>query len=271
MNMNMNMNLILSLSFVLLFLLAHGSSGFDNVSVLVMEGDSVTLNTNVETDKQEYIKWYVNDTRIADIIGDLSYFCTDVQCNEGTEKFRDRLKLDHQTGSLTIMNIRTTDSGLYELKIISSRNSEKTFNVTVHGVPAAEGDEIKRKSVKEGESFVLNPGVTNSNYMMWFFNNTFVAEIIGNPSKICTVQNEERFRDRLRLDHQTGSLTITNIRTTDAGDYQIQMSSSRFNIKRGFSVSVTDLSLSSASVGGICVGVLLPVAATASVFFVCSK
>ncbi len=97
------------------------------------EGDPVTLNTGVETNQQEDIKWYFKDTRIAEISGDLSDICTDVQCNDGTERFRDRLKLDHQTGSLTIMNTRTTDSGLYELKIITNSISEKTFNLTVYG------------------------------------------------------------------------------------------------------------------------------------------
>ncbi len=109
------------------------SVGADGLSAFVMEGDSVALHTNVETQQQEIIRWYFKDTRIAQITGDLSFICTDVQCNEGTERFRDRLKLDHQTGSLIITNTRTTDSGLYELKIISiSYSSEKTFSVTVH-------------------------------------------------------------------------------------------------------------------------------------------
>ncbi len=110
------------------------SVGADGLSAFVMEGDSVDLHTYVETQQQEYIKWYFKDTRIAQMTGDLSFICTDVQCNEGTERFRDRLKLDHQTGSLTIMNTRTTDSGLYTLQISSiSYSSEKTFNVTTHG------------------------------------------------------------------------------------------------------------------------------------------
>ncbi len=78
-------------------------AGSDGVSVSVMEGDSVTLNTDVKINQQEKIHWYFNDIRIAYINGDLSDICTDVQCNEGTERFRDRLKLDNQTGSLTIM------------------------------------------------------------------------------------------------------------------------------------------------------------------------
>jgi len=99
-----------------------------------MEGDSVTLNTYAETKQQEDIKWYFNDIRIAEISGDLSDICTDVQCEDGDERFRDRLMLDNQTGSLTIKNITNTHSGLYELKLISSSSiSEKIFNVTVYG------------------------------------------------------------------------------------------------------------------------------------------
>ncbi len=98
-----------------------------------MEGDSVTLHINVTVTQQSRIKWYLNDSRIAQLIGHTSR-CTDVQCEDADERFRDRLELDHQTGSLTIMNTRTTDSGLYKVTISSNRDSsEKTFNVSVHG------------------------------------------------------------------------------------------------------------------------------------------
>ncbi len=106
-------------------------AGSDGVSVSVMEGDSVTLNTDVKINQQEKIHWYFNDdVRIAYINGDLSDICTDVQCKDGDERFRDRLKLDHQTGSLTITN---TDSGVYKLQIIKGSENETIFNVTVHG------------------------------------------------------------------------------------------------------------------------------------------
>ncbi|XDV23765.1 hypothetical protein PO909_028190, partial [Leuciscus waleckii] len=232
------MKFLFNLLAVILFLLDNGvfGVGSDKVSVSVMEGDSVTLYTGVQTSLQDDIKWYFNDTRIAQISGDLRFICTDVQCNEGTERFRDRLKLDHQTGSLTITNI--TDSGLYELKIISSKSSsDKIFSVSVTGVSAAEIDEVKRKSVKEGESVTLDPGEIKktSDVMMWYFNDTLIAEITGDQSKICTdVQCKERFRDRLKLDHQTGSLTITNTRNTDSGEYKLEIIiiNSSFSITR---------------------------------------
>ncbi|XDV23674.1 hypothetical protein PO909_028153, partial [Leuciscus waleckii] len=100
--------------------------GSDKVSVSVIEGDSVTLYTGVQTSLQDDIKWYFNDTRIAQISGDLSKICTDVQCKE---RFRDRLKLDHQTGSLIITNTRNTDSGEYKLEIIIN-NSRFSISIT---------------------------------------------------------------------------------------------------------------------------------------------
>ncbi|XP_048011155.1 carcinoembryonic antigen-related cell adhesion molecule 1-like [Megalobrama amblycephala] len=269
------MKLLFNLLAVILILLDKGMSGVgtDKVSVSVIEGDSVTLNTGVQTNQQEEIKWYINDTRIAQIRGDLSKICTDVQCNKGTERFRDRLKLDHQTGSLTIMNITTTDSGLYELKIIIiSSSSDKAFNVTVSDVPAAELYEIK-----EGESVTLDSGVIRKpNDEMTYFIEISIAEITGDQSKICTdVQCDDRFRDRLKLDNQTGSLTITNTRNTDSGEYKLKIiiNNSRFSISRVKRVNVTVTAvpgsgLSSGVVAGIVVAVvvvLLVVAVTAGV------
>ncbi|XP_058616469.1 natural killer cell receptor 2B4-like isoform X3 [Onychostoma macrolepis] len=48
-------------------------------------------------------------------------------------RFRDRLKLDKQTGSLIITNITTEHAGLYQLQIIGAKWSSKTFNVFVYG------------------------------------------------------------------------------------------------------------------------------------------
>uniref|UniRef100_A0A8C1YNX2 Ig-like domain-containing protein n=1 Tax=Cyprinus carpio TaxID=7962 RepID=A0A8C1YNX2_CYPCA len=261
-------------SFLFFVLSHHGFVGVDIVGESVLEGDSVTLNTYVETNQQEDIKWYFNDIRIAEISGDQSLICTDVQCNEGTERFRDRLELDHQTGSLTIINTRITDSGLYELKIISSNSiSEKTFNVTVYSVSASEQDE---KSVKEGESVTLDPGVVRqpNEVMRWYYKDIRIAEITGYLSNVCTDDEcKERFRDRLKLDHQTGSLTITNTRTTDSGVYTLQINrnarrgNSAFSVKSfgvNVAVTVSDSGLSSAAAAGIAVAVILLLAACAA-------
>ncbi|XDV23714.1 hypothetical protein PO909_028170 [Leuciscus waleckii] len=119
--------MIIFIWLVLCSFLVLGLSGVDT-EVSAMEGDSVTLNTDIIKTQQERMKWYFKGTRIAEINGDQSKICEDDACSE---RFRDRLKLDHQTGSLTIMNTRNTDSGEYTLQIISGR-SEKIFSVTVN-------------------------------------------------------------------------------------------------------------------------------------------
>ncbi len=117
------------------FIYSSGVSDADAVGepMSVMEGDSATLNTGITTNQQEKMIWYFNQIRLAQISGDQSKICTDDQCKE---RFRDRLKLDHQTGSLTIMNTTTTDSGLYKLQIINISPkiiSPKIFNVNITG------------------------------------------------------------------------------------------------------------------------------------------
>ncbi|XDV24174.1 hypothetical protein PO909_028423, partial [Leuciscus waleckii] len=108
-------------------------AGTDAVkSVSVMEGDSVTLNSSLtEIQRGEEIFWRFGTNRSliakTDGVKNTIYNVLDW-------RFRDRLKLDEKTGSLTIMNIRTEDAGVYEVKISgSSSSSTYRFTVTVYG------------------------------------------------------------------------------------------------------------------------------------------
>ncbi|XP_043078736.1 uncharacterized protein LOC122327436 isoform X1 [Puntigrus tetrazona] len=227
-------------------------------SVLATEGDSVTLHTDVERILQDRMTWFFEENRLALINGEGHKVCADDECKE---RFIDRLNVN-QAGSLTITNVRNADSGVYKLKI-TSRKIEKIFNVTVHGVR----DKIQRKAVKEGESVTLYTGEIKNprDLMKWYFNETLVAEIVGDQSQICTeVECKERFRDRLKV-NQTGSLTIMNIRTTDSGEYKLQISNSSFSIIRSYTVTVTD-SGSSLVVAVVVVVVLLSLIIAAVAF-----
>ncbi|XP_048038439.1 uncharacterized protein LOC125263486 isoform X1 [Megalobrama amblycephala] len=219
-----------------------GVSGVDTERLSVNEGESITLKTGVKTN-QENIRWYLtleNDILIAETTGDQSKICTDQQCKE---RFRNRLQ--HQTGSLTIKDTRPTDSGVYKLKINSSRFSTKIFIVIVHSFFNIHTDE-ESAFVLKGDSVTLNTGVETDKQekIRWYFNGIRIAEITGDLSKICTdVQcNEgtERFRDRLKLDNQTGSLTIKDIRNTDSGVYQLRIITRSTINTKNFIIAVYD-------------------------------
>ncbi|KAL0161534.1 hypothetical protein M9458_045259, partial [Cirrhinus mrigala] len=99
---------------------------------MVMEGDSVTLESGVtELQTRDLLTWTFGhpETRIAQINKEDGIFST----YDGPDgRFGDRLKLDHQTGSLTITNSRTTHSGLYQISIKSKKPTINRFSVTVY-------------------------------------------------------------------------------------------------------------------------------------------
>ncbi len=96
----------------------------------VMEGDSVTLQTEVRRDEELLWMFGPQEILIAQVKKEAGVF----KVYDGADgRFRDRLVLNYDTGSLTVKNIRPEHAGLYKLQIISDRISYKTFTVTVYG------------------------------------------------------------------------------------------------------------------------------------------
>ncbi|XP_068072520.1 SLAM family member 5 [Danio rerio] len=110
-----------------------GVFGVEVKPVLVTEGDSVSLHISVtEEERNNEIEWRFGNgyTLIAKLFtknNTSKFFDT-----AADGRFKGRLKLDHQTGSLTITNSRSTDSGLYNV-ISEHGNPLFTFNCTVYG------------------------------------------------------------------------------------------------------------------------------------------
>ncbi|XP_067271516.1 SLAM family member 9-like [Pseudorasbora parva] len=104
----------------------------------------------------------------------------------------------------------------------------------------ADPDGLKSVSVMEGDSVTLNSDLTDidDDLILWMFgaNNTLIAEIDVLAGSITVYDDvpDGRFRDRLKLDNQTGSLTITHISTEHAGDYKLQTN----RMRKSFSLTV---------------------------------
>ncbi|XP_056614194.1 uncharacterized protein LOC130429569 isoform X2 [Triplophysa dalaica] len=100
-------------------------------SVSVMEGQSVTLNTN-ETDIENVhmILWTFGPLKT--ILAKINKGANETSLYDDVldGMFRDRLQVDDKT--LTITNIRTEDSGPYMMIIKSIRETSYTFNVTIY-------------------------------------------------------------------------------------------------------------------------------------------
>lgn len=118
---NMNISILLLCLF---------SQIVDGVYKEVKEGESIILPTDVTKSIKYHIIWKFESIHIADIypsmndLGLTNYVKAEI--------FGGRLQVDFTTGSLTIRNATSEDSGLY-LNIVypSRRTTSKTFNVTV--------------------------------------------------------------------------------------------------------------------------------------------
>lgn len=83
----------------------------------------------MEGDSKPQSWWFGNSGAvIAEIDGNKIFYISH------TKRFGDRLQLNNQAGSLTIKNMRTKHSGLYDLLMYhKTGTSYMTFSVTVYG------------------------------------------------------------------------------------------------------------------------------------------
>ncbi|KAL1252149.1 hypothetical protein QQF64_019945, partial [Cirrhinus molitorella] len=151
-------------------------------TVSVLEGDSVTLNsslTEIQTD--EKIAWTFGTNRsLIARINNVAKKILDVP----DRRFRGRLKLCSRTGSLTISNTKTTDSGLYEVTISNSNTETKhRFTVMVYAslpVPAITRDSSQCSASSSSQQncsllcSVLNMGHVR---LSWYKGNSLLSSI----------------------------------------------------------------------------------------------
>ncbi|XP_056310529.1 uncharacterized protein si:ch73-170d6.3 [Danio aesculapii] len=200
--------------------------------VSAMEGDSVTLHTDREMRNNDVILWRFGPENA--LIVQINVTESSLTVNEDYDgRFRGSVKVDHQTGCLTITNTRTEHAGRYQLQ---NGHRRTLFILVVYGDLAEKG-EMKPVSVMEGESVSLHTDTEMRNYdlIVWRFGKNPIAQINATTQDV-TVYNALGgiFTDRLDVDQQSGSLTITSTRTEHSGVYQLQIN----NIKKLFVLSV---------------------------------
>nr|XP_055073001.1 uncharacterized protein LOC129452964 [Misgurnus anguillicaudatus] len=138
-----------------------GVFGDEVKSVSVMEGDSLTLYIDIKLQRDDVIEWRFGDkgTLIARINKTANIVKINVNAFDG--RFIDRLQVNNQTGDLTITNITTQHTGLYQVTSRKTPNTPYRFNVTVYAHLPIPVITTQNSSSSETSSCVLLCSVLN--------------------------------------------------------------------------------------------------------------
>ncbi|KAL1252193.1 hypothetical protein QQF64_019989, partial [Cirrhinus molitorella] len=166
----------------------------------VMEGDSVILHTDLtEIPEDDEILWNFGSEKslIAEISKADGTFSTYNDVADG--RFRDRLKLDKQTGSLTITNITTEHTGHYQLQISGAKLISKTFSVSVYAhlpVPNIIRD-CSASSSQQNCSVVCSAWNVSHVTLSWYKGNSLLSSIsVSDLSISLSLPLEVEYQDK---------------------------------------------------------------------------
>nr|XP_055072692.1 CD48 antigen-like [Misgurnus anguillicaudatus] len=205
--------------FSLLMCRLIGVFGDEVKSVSVMEGDSVTLYSNItKLHRYDRIDWrfVTGEAIIARIISDFLMYDVDFD-----ERFRDRLQLNNETGDLTITNITTQHTGLYQ---VINRWISYRFNVTVYvGVPVPVITGKSSSSSSLSSKCVLLCSVFNVRdvrdvSLSWYKGNSLLSSISVSDLNISSISLHLKCLDESYscvvnnpISNQTQHLNITDV------------------------------------------------------------
>ncbi|XP_016349639.1 natural killer cell receptor 2B4-like [Sinocyclocheilus anshuiensis] len=205
-------------TFVLYWLCWWRLTGVFGESLSVLEGDAVLLQNNVTAiheDDDILWKFGAEKSLIAQINKENQIF--------PDERFRDRLKLDRQTGSLTITNITTQHSGHYELEINGKKLSTKTFSVSVYAhLPILNITRDFSQNSSSSSSCSLVCSVVNVGHvtLSWYKGNSLLSSIsVSDLSISLSLPLEVEYQDKNTyscvlnnpISNQTQYLNITQL------------------------------------------------------------
>ncbi|XP_042604866.1 natural killer cell receptor 2B4-like [Cyprinus carpio] len=210
-----------------------GVGANETQSLAVIEGDSVTLYTDVtkiHADDDILWKFGFDNFLIAKISIQKKIFYT---CDGINERFRDRLKLNNQTGSLTITNITSGHAGNYQLQISGAKRLSKTFSVSVYArlsVPVISSNSSQCSSSSSQQNCSLLCSVVNVGHvtLSWYKGNRLLSSIsVSDLSISLSLPLEVEYQDKNSyscvlnnpISTQTTHLDITQLCHTCSEDH----------------------------------------------------
>ncbi|XP_036438989.1 SLAM family member 9-like isoform X2 [Colossoma macropomum] len=200
------------------------SAGEEVVRLQELEGNTVTIHTGLTgVQSDAHILWFYRSESVEIRIVNSQIIRGEIITDYYSEKFRDRLQLNRNSGSLIITNMSREDSGVYKLNIITGISSVWSFSVDVYA-PVSKPiirNQAEKRSVSLRESCSPLCSVENGKdvNLSWYeekerissISSSDCSECLSLPLNITNPNSTYTCVAANPVSNQTTQLNITNI------------------------------------------------------------